>query len=128
MCGVFLITSCTKQKSQNFPNQMSEMAIGMRAMTDKLKEVKKNLNESHVQKLNFSSFSSLEMTDDSFNKPGFPQMAKQLIQLSEKFDSQPTIQNYNDIVYMCQSCHNYLCPGPLEQIRKLEYSIIGNPN
>jgi len=107
---------------------MSEMAIAMRDMTEKLQEVKTNLNEVDIPKLNFPTFSSLEMTDDSFDKPGFLQMAQQLIQLSEKFDSQPTIENYNEVVYLCQSCHIYLCPGPLERIKKLEYPIIGIPN
>lgn len=128
ICMMLLIPSCTKQKSQNFPNPMSEMAIAMRDMTEKLQEVKTNLNEENIPTLNFPTFSSLEMTDDSFDKPGFPQMAQQFIQLSEKFDSQPTIQHYNDVVYMCQSCHNYLCPGPLERIKKLEYPINGNSN
>ena len=64
-----------------------------------------------------------KMTDKSFDKPGFSDMAQRLIVLSEKFDSNPTTQNYNEIIYMCQSCHNYLCPGPLELIKKLEYSV-----
>ena len=115
--------SCSKKKTQNFPNPMSEMAIAMRSMTDNLQEVKINLSESSPPKLNFSSFSSLKMTSENFNKPGFNHMANQLMELSDKFDSQPTIENYNNIVYMCQSCHNYLCPGPLERIKKLEYIV-----
>jgi len=128
ICGACHIPSCTKQKTENFPNPMSEMAISMRTMTEKMQEVKTALKNESAPKLNFLSFSSLKMTDDSFDKPGFTQMAKQLVQLSEKFDSEPTIQNYNDIVYMCQSCHNYLCPGPLERIKKLEYPINGSSN
>ena len=102
---------------------MSEMALAMRDMTDQLEKVKSELNEPSISRLNFRSFDSFKMTDKSFDKPGFSDMAQRLIVLSEKFDSNPTTQNYNEIIYMCQSCHNYLCPGPLELIKKLEYSV-----
>ena len=116
-----LFVSCEKNKSQNFPNEMSEMANAMREMVTQLEQARSDLKAGKTAQLNFKSFHNYELTDESFNKPGLESMSQFLLTQSKTFDKNPTAESYNNVIISCQSCHIYLCPGPLELINTLNY-------
>ena len=116
-----LFVSCGKNKSQNFPNEMSEMANTMREMVTQLVHARSDLKAGKTAQLNFKSFHHNELTDESFNKPGLEGISQFLLTQSKTFDTNPTIESYNNVINACQSCHTYLCPGPLELINTLNY-------
>ena len=116
-----LFVSCGKNKSQNSSNEMSEMANAMREMVTQLVQARSDLKSGKTAQLNFKSFHHYELTDESFNKPGLEGMSQFLLTQSKKFDTNPTIESYNYVINACQSCHVYLCPGPLELINTLNY-------
>lgn len=116
-----LFLSCRKNKNQDFPNEMSEMAIAMREMVTQLEQARSDLKSGKTAQLNFKPFHQYELTDESFNKPGLEGMSQFLLTQSKKFDTKPTVESYNFVINACQSCHVYLCPGPLELINTLNY-------
>jgi hypothetical protein len=116
-----LFVSCGKNKSQNFPNEMSEMANAMREMVTQLEQARSDLKAGKTAQLNFKSFHNYELTDESFNKPGLESMSQFLLTQSKTFDKNPTAESYKNVIISCQSCHIYLCPGPLELINTLNY-------
>jgi len=116
-----LFVSCEKNKSQSFPNEMSEMAISMREMVTQLEQARANLKAGKTAQLNFKSFHQYELTDESFNKPGLEGMSQFLLRQSKTFDTNPTPETYNNVINSCRSCHIYLCPGPLDLINTLNY-------
>ena len=118
---LFLFVSCAKNKSQSFPNEMSEMANAMREMVTQLVQARSDLKAGKTAQLNFKSFHNYELTDESFNKPGLEGMSQFLLTQSKTFDTNPTPKSYNNVINACQSCHIYLCPGPLDLINTLNY-------
>ena len=116
-----LFVYCGKNKSQNFPNEMSEMANAMREMVTQLEQARSDLKAGKTAQLNFKSFHNYELTDESFNKPGLESMSQFLLTQSKTFDKNPTAESYKNVIISCQSCHIYLCPGPLELINTLNY-------
>ena len=116
-----LFVYCGKNKSQNFPNEMSEMANAMREMVTQLEQAKSDLKADKTAQLNFKSFHHYKLTDESFNKPGLEGMSQFLLTQSKTFDTNPTPKSYNNVINACQSCHIYLCPGPLDLINTLNY-------
>jgi hypothetical protein len=100
---------------------MSEMANTMREMVTQLVHARSDLKAGKTAQLNFKSFHHNELTDESFNKPGLEGMSQFLLRQSKTFDTNPTIESYNNVINACQSCHTYLCPGPLELINTLNY-------
>lgn len=100
---------------------MSEMANAMREMVTQLEQAKSDLKAGKTAQLNFKSFHHYKLTDESFNKPGLESMSQFLLTQSKTFDKNPTAESYNNVIISCQSCHIYLCPGPLELINTLNY-------
>ena len=118
---LLLVYSCQQStKVQNYPNEMSEMALSMRTMVDKLKQAKKDIELGVTPKLSIEDFKNAHFTDSSFQKEGFSPMADALIIAAKKFDESPSVVNYEIVVNTCRSCHEYMCPGPIEMINSLD--------
>ena len=118
---LLLVYSCQQStKVQNYPNEISEMALSMRTMVDKLKQAKIDIELGVTPNLSIEDFKNGHFTDSSFQKEGFNPMADALLIAANKFDESPSIDNYEIVVNTCRSCHEYICPGPLEMINTLE--------
>ena len=115
---LLIVYSCQQStKVQNYPNEMSEMALSMRTMLDKLKQAKKDIEIGVIPNLSIEDFKNCHFTDSSFKKKeGFNPMADALLDAANKFDLLPSVVNYEIVVNTCRSCHEYMCPGPLEII------------
>ena len=118
---ILLVYSCQQSsKVQYYPNEMSEMALSMRTMVDKLKQAKKDIELGVTPNLSIEDFKNAYFTDSSFQKEGFNPMADTLLLAAKNFDEYPSVDNYEIVVNTCRSCHEYMCPGPLEMINKLD--------
>ena len=118
---ILLVYSCQQStKVQNYPNEMSEMALSMRNMVDKLKQAKKDIELGFSPNLSIEDFKDAHFTDSSFQKEGFNPMADALLIAAKNFDESPSVFNYEMVVNTCRSCHEYMCPGPLEMINTLD--------
>ena len=118
---LLLVYSCQQStKVQNYPNEMSEMALSMRTMVDKLKQAKIDIELGVTPNLSIEDFKNAHFTDSSFQKEGFNPMAEALLIAANNFDESPSVLNYEIVVNTCRSCHEYMCPGPLEMINTLD--------
>ena len=118
---LLLVYSCQQStKVQNYSNEMSEMALSMRTMVDKLKQAKIDIELGITPNLSIEDFKYAHFTDSSFQKEGFNPMADALLIAAKDFDESPSVVNYEIVVNTCRSCHEYMCPGPLEMINTLE--------
>ena len=118
---LLLVYSCKQStKVQNYPNEMSEMALSMRTMVDKLKQAKIDIELGITPNLSIEDFKNAHFTDASFQKEGFNPMADALLISAKNFDESPSAVNYEIVVNTCRSCHEYMCPGPLEMINTLD--------
>ena len=118
---LFLVYSCQQSaKVQNYPNEMSEMALSMRTMVDKLKQAKIDIKLGVTANLSIGDFKNAHLTDSSFQKEGFNPMADALLIAAKNFDEYPSDVNYQIVVNTCRSCHEYMCPGPIEMINTLD--------
>ena len=121
ICLLLLVYSCQQStKVQNYPNEMSEMALSMRTMVDKLKQAKIDIELGLTPNLSIEDFKNAHFTDSSFQKEGFNPMADALVLAANNFDESPSVVNYEIVVNTCRSCHEYMCPGPLEMINTLD--------
>ena len=121
ICLLLLVYSCQQStKVQNYPNEMSEMALSMRTMVDKLKQAKIDIELGVTPSLSIEDFKNAHFTDSSFQKEGFNPMADALLLAAKNFDEYPSVDNYEIVVNTCRSCHEYMCPGPLEMINTLD--------
>ena len=118
---LLFVHSCQQStKVQNYPNEMSEMALSMRTMVDKLKQAKIDIELGVTPNLSIEDFKNAHFTDSSFQKEGFNPMADALIIAANNFDELPSVVNYEIVVNTCRSCHEYMCPGPIEMINSLD--------
>ena len=118
---LLLVYSCQQTtKVQNYPNEMSEMALSMRTMVDKLKQAKIDIELGVTPNLSIEDFKNAHFTDSSFQNEGFNPMAEALLIAANNFDESPSVLNYEIVVNTCRSCHEYMCPGPLEMINTLD--------
>ena len=121
ICLLLLVYSCQQStKVQNYPNEISEMALSMRNMVDKLKQAKKDIEYGVLPNLSIEDFKNAHFTDSTFQKEGFNPMADALLLAAKNFDEYPSVDNYEIVVNTCRSCHEYMCPGPLEMINTLD--------
>ena len=123
---VCTLVSCSNQnkKQQTIidPNDSSEMALMMRDMFFKLNDVKSKIQlgqDISNEQLRFSIIHESEATDDSFLDNGLNLMSKAFEQKVRDFNNDPSIQNYTEIVNNCISCHQGMCPGPIQRIDNL---------
>ena len=117
----FTVFACQQRANiQKYPNETSEMALSMRTMVDKLKQAKKDIKLGILPKLSIEDFKNEHFTDFSFQKQGFNPMADELLIAAKNFDESPSVVNYEIVVNKCKSCHEYICPGPLEMINTLD--------
>ena len=118
---LLLVYSCQQStKVQNYPNEMSEMALSMRTMVDKLKQAKIDIELGVTPNFLLKTLKMNILLILVFQKEGFNPMADALLIAANKFDVSPSIDNYEIVVNTCRSCHEYLCPGPLEMINSLD--------
>ena len=118
---LLLVYSCQQNtKVQNYPNEMSEMALSMRTMVDKLQQAKIDIELGITPNLSIEDFKNAHFTDSSFQKEGFNPMADALVIAAKNFDKSPSVVNYEIVINTCRSCHEYMCPGPLEMINTLD--------
>jgi len=118
---ILFVYSCQQStKFQNYPHEISEMALSMQTMVDKLKQAKIDIELGIIPNLSIKDFKNAHFTDSSFQKEGFNPMADALLIAAKNFDEFPSVVNYEIVVNTCRSCHEYMCPGPLEMINTLD--------
>lgn len=118
---LFIVCACQQRtKIQKYPNETSEMALSMRVMVDQLKKAKEDMHLGFTPTLSIEDFKHDHFTDSSFQKEGFNPMADALLMAASQFDELPSVANYEIVVNSCRSCHEYMCPGPLEMINSLD--------
>ena len=118
---LFIVFACQQRtKIQKYPNETSEMVLSMRTMVDKLKLAKKDIELGVLPNLSLEDFKNAHFTDSSFQKQSFNPMADALLVAAKNFDESPSVINYEIVVNTCRSCHEYMCPGPLEMINTLD--------
>lgn len=124
--GVLLL-ACNESNKQSEkvvidPNNTSEMALLMRDMFTQLNSVKLKLELGHDlsnSQLNFALIHEQKATDESFRKEGLEGMSWGYSNAVHQFNNSQTLTNYRTVVNSCVSCHQSLCPGPLERIDNL---------
>jgi hypothetical protein len=122
---LFFMFSCSdKEKKQTIidPNNTSEMALLMRDMFTHLETIKGKIENGEslsLEQLDFEIIHKQKATDESFLKEGLVPMSKEYSLVVKDFNENPTKNNYKSIVNTCISCHQSLCPGPLERIDNL---------
>ena len=122
---LFFMFSCSdKEKKQTIidPNNTSEMALLMRGMFTHLETIKGKIENGEslsLEQLDFEIIHKQKATDESFFKEGLVPMSKEYSLVVKGFNENPTKNNYKSIVNTCISCHQSLCPGPLERIDNL---------
>ena len=122
---LFFMFSCSdKEKKQTIidPNNTSEMALLMRDMFTHLETIKGKIENGEslsLEQLDFEIIHKQKATDESFLKEGLVLMSKEYSLVVKDFNENPTKNNYKSIVNTCISCHQSLCPGPLERIDNL---------
>ena len=122
-----IVTSCIQQDKEIKqavldPNETSEMAILMREMFAQLDVIKSKIEAgediSHEQ-LQFVAIHKTETTDESFLTEGLTSMSIGFDLIVTSFNEDQSESNYKSIVNTCISCHQGMCPGPLERIDNL---------
>ena len=92
---LLLVYSCQQStKVQNYPNEISEMALSMRTMVDKLKKAKVDIELGITPNLSLEDFKNANFTDSSFHKEGFNPMSDALLIAAKNFDESPSVVNY----------------------------------
>jgi hypothetical protein len=122
-----LLLACNESNKQTEkvvidPNNTSEMALLMREMFTQLDSVKLKLELRHDlsnSQLNFALIHEQKATDESFRKEGLEGMSWAYSNAVYQFNDSPTLINYRTVINSCVSCHQSLCPGPLERIDNL---------
>ena len=98
------------------------MALMMRDMFFKLNDIKSKIQSGQdisYEQLRFSIIHESEATDYSFLNNGLTLMSKAFEQKVIDFNNYPSVQNYTEIINNCISCHEEMCPGPLQRIDNL---------
>jgi len=121
---LFMYSCSDKEKKQTIidPNNTSEMALLMRDMFTHLETIKGKIENGEslsLEQLDFEIIHKQKATDESFLKEGLVPMSKEYSLVVKDFNENPTKNNYKSIVNTCISCHQSLCPGPLERIDNL---------
>lgn len=104
------------------PNNTSEMALQMRDMYEQLADLKLKIEAGDSltsEQLAFALIHELEATDESFRKQGLEAMSIAYAHAVKQFNENPDKKAYQTLVNNCVSCHQSLCPGPLERIDNL---------
>ena len=94
------------------------MALMMRDMFFKLNDIKSKIQSGQdisYEQLRFSIIHESEATDNSFLNNGLTLMSKAFEQKVIDFNNYPSVQNYTEIINNCISCHQRMCPGPLQR-------------
>lgn len=104
------------------PNNTSEMALQMRDMYEQLADIKLKIevgDSLSSEQLAFALIHELEATDESFRKQGLEAMSIAYASAVDQFNKNPDKKAYQTLINNCVSCHQSLCPGPLERIDNL---------
>ncbi len=128
---IILFSNCTdniKERTEGVhntiidPNKTSEMALLMRDMFVQLESIKINLESGEdisSAQFDFANIHEQTPTDESFINENFKAMSMSYSATVALFNEQRSKENFMSIVNNCMSCHQNLCPGPIERIEKL---------
>jgi hypothetical protein len=122
---ILFLSSCIDKEEKRTitdPNNTSEMALLMRDMFTQLEVIKGKIEKGEnlsFEQLDFATIHKQKATDESFLKDGLVPMSKGYSLVVANFNREPTKEKYKSIVNTCISCHQSLCPGPLERINNL---------
>ena len=122
---ILFFSSCVdkvEKKTITDPNDTSEMVLLMRDMFTQLELIKGKIEKGEnlsSEQLDFAIIHKQKATDESFLKEGLEPMSKGYSLVVENFNKNPSKEKYKSIVNTCISCHQSLCPGPLERIDNL---------
>lgn len=109
------------------PNGSSELAILMREMTD----FSQKLNEAILQDSllpfpdNFKAIHTAIPTDSTVKGKiytGHAELYLNALDLLYKSEKKERIENYNNMITSCISCHENFCRGPIKRINKMRFS------
>ncbi|MCX6291220.1 MAG: hypothetical protein NT126_05600 [Bacteroidetes bacterium] len=117
--------SCGKDSTDVNPNGSSELSFLMRSMHDYLVVVKtdvmmKKLRPEFPQE--FLAIYTATPTDSFTKNEHFNELADAYVHAFNIFRSsteKDVVENYNNIISACISCHRQHCPGPIMKIKKL---------
>ena len=120
-----LFFSCSQQQNQVIidPNQASDMALMMREMYIELTLIKDKLEKSEdisSERLNFGLIHEKTPTDSIFLTDNLGFMSVAFSESINVFNQNPSTKTFSNVVNHCISCHQNLCPGPLESILNLK--------
>tara|TARA_B100001750_G_scaffold238220_1_gene244445 strand:- start:449 stop:832 length:384 start_codon:yes stop_codon:yes gene_type:complete len=116
-----IIISCNSKQPIN-PNGDSEMSILMRDMVLSLDDLRLKIEENKINQkidLDFAEIHKSNVTDSSFIVDNFDILSNNFSALLDSLESDISIENYNNLIISCLSCHNLVCPGPISKIDKM---------
>lgn len=106
-------------------NEPSELALLMRDMYDRNRELKTQIKDGEIPEsfpedwLNIHTATSNETLNETFEA-----LAEQYLNNMEAITKAETkeegIKAYNNMISTCASCHTIYCQGPLAKIKKLK--------
>ena len=120
--ALFLFTSCSDRDNFKNPNESSDMALLMRDMQFQLTELQDEIlkgNNITNTYLTFDLIHKKKPTDSSFLVQNLESMSNSFNESVNEYNRNPSTEGYRNIVSHCISCHQNLCPGPLDAILKL---------
>lgn len=120
-----LFFSCSQKQNQGIidPNKASDMALMMREMYIELTLIKDKLEKSQDisrEKLHFDLIHKKKPTDSIFLTDNLGFMSVAFSESINTFNKTPSKETFSNVVNHCISCHQNLCPGPLESILSLK--------
>ncbi len=107
------------------PNGSSELSLLMRKMYDHAAAARKNVLAKKLGNnfpKEFLSIYTAKPTDSTTKNPSFDPFATGYLQSLNEFKGSTQadlVENYNNLVNACISCHSQHCPGPVSKMKKL---------
>ncbi len=126
--GLIVCYSCTEKghtKEERYPNGGSELAWLMRDLTEQMEQRRQLLLDNKNPQtviLNVGHLLTAQPTEQGKNQsPQYISMAKDFQEyiLKEPKEAALQIEHFNGTVIRCMNCHQQMCPGPTERIKKL---------
>jgi hypothetical protein len=130
VCTVLLFSSCfnnqeskedSDKKVVSIANPPSQLAQSMRDMDSRLDEIKSAAEESEnwpSLDFDFPFIPDQTATDESMLTEEVFAYSLAFIEITTKYNMEPSREGFDDIVRGCLTCHYISCPGPLVRIEK----------
>lgn len=126
-----LIISCQQsQKKPLNPNGDSELALLMRAMYEDGEKMKEHLESGKIPKpsTDVEALLTAEATEpDKVATQEYKAFAESYIAITaslKEADAESAPELYKNMVDMCMTCHQSMCPGPMVRIKKLYTDLV----